>query len=95
MYQGFCNDLMMLMGNLMQWKFRIPSLFKNTLYKLTEKTINDVMTKSEWKKDEVSKTVATVRQYRERLGFSEKWITEFVYQVTLLAKKEPKKKKKE
>ena len=28
MYQGFSNDLMMLMGNLMQWKFRMPSIFK-------------------------------------------------------------------
>ena len=27
MYQGFSNDLMMLMGNLMQWKFRMPSIF--------------------------------------------------------------------
>ena len=26
MYQGFSNDLMMLMGNLMQWKFRMPSI---------------------------------------------------------------------
>ena len=31
MYQGFSNDLMMLMGNLMQWKFRIPLLFKKIL----------------------------------------------------------------
>ena len=32
MYQGFSNDLMMLMGNLMQWKFRMPSIFKKALY---------------------------------------------------------------
>jgi hypothetical protein len=95
MYQGFSNDLMMLMGNLMQWKFRIPSLFKGTLRALTEKSVHDVMTKSNWKKDEVHKTVANVRQYKERLSFSEKWITEFVYNVVLLAKKEPKKKDKE
>ncbi|KAA6328290.1 hypothetical protein EZS27_022795 [termite gut metagenome] len=95
MYQGFSNDLMMLMGNLMQWKFRIPSIFKNTLRGLTEKSVHDVMTKSNWKKDDVRKTVSNVRQYKERLNFSEKWITEFVYNVVLLAKKEPKKKDKE
>ena len=36
MYQGFSNDLMMLMGNLMQWKFRMPSIFKGALRSMTE-----------------------------------------------------------
>ncbi|KAA6319418.1 hypothetical protein EZS27_030684, partial [termite gut metagenome] len=93
MYQGFSTDLMMLMGNLMQWKFRIPSIFKNTLRGLTEKTIHDIMTKSNWKADDIRKTVINVRQYKERLGFSEKWMTEYVHNIVLLAKKEPKEKK--
>ena len=37
MYQGFSQDLMMLMGNLMQWKFRVPSVFKGALRSMTEK----------------------------------------------------------
>mgnify|MGYP000953249751 len=32
----------------------------------------------------------SVRQYNQRLGFSRKWTTDFVYQVVSLAKKEPK-----
>lgn len=28
MYQGFSNDLMMLIGSLMQWKFRVPSFLE-------------------------------------------------------------------
>ncbi len=28
-----------------------------------------------------------VRQYKERLGYSEQWMTEYVYNVVLLAKK--------
>ena len=35
MYQGFSQDLMMLMGNLMQWKFRVPSVFKGALRSMT------------------------------------------------------------
>ena len=66
MYQGFSNDLMMLMGNLMQWKFRMPSIF--------------------------NKTAAAIRQYKERLGYSEQWMTDYVYNIVLLAKKEPKRK---
>ena len=92
MYQGFSNDLMMLMGNLMQWKFRMPSIFKKALYGMTQKTVHDVCTKQVWKADDVHKTAATVRQYKERLGYSEQWMTDYVYNIVLLAKKEPKRK---
>ena len=62
MYQGFSNDLMMLMGNLMQWKFRMPSIFKGALRSMTEKTVHEVCTKAVWKKDDVHKTAMTVRK---------------------------------
>lgn len=90
MYQGFSSDLMMLMGNLMQWKFRMPAIFKKALRSMTEKTVHDVCTKTVWKADDVHKTAAAVRQYKERLGFSEQWMSEYVYNIVLLAKKEPK-----
>ena len=95
MYQGFSNDLMMLMGNLMQWKFRMPSIFKKALYGMTQKTVHDVCTKTVWKADDVHKTAMAVRQYKERLGFSEQWMSEYVYNIVLLAKKEPKHKDEE
>ena len=95
MYQGFSSDLMMLMGNLMQWKFRMPALFKKALRSMTEKTVHDVCTKTVWKADAVHKTAAAVRQYKERLGFSEQWMSEYVYNIVLLAKKEPKHKDEE
>lgn len=92
LYQGFSNDLMMLMGNLMQWKFRMPALFKGALRTMTEKTVHDICTKTVWKKDDVHKTAAAVRQYKERLGYSEQWMTEYVYNIVMLAKKESGKK---
>lgn len=95
LYQGFSNDLMMLMGNLMQWKFRMPSIFSGALRAMTEKTVHEVCTKTVWKKDDVHKTAMAVRQYKERLGYSEQWITEYVYNVIMLAKKESKKKGEE
>ena len=95
MYQGFSSDLMMLMGNLMQWKFRMPAIFKKALRSMTEKTVHDVCTKTVWKADDVHKTAAAVRQYKERLGFSELCMSEYVYKIVLLAKKEPKHKDEE
>ena len=92
MYQGFSNDLMMLMGNLMQWKFRMPGVFKKMLRNMTEKAVHDILTKVDWKDDGVRKTCGNIRQYQHALGYSESWMTEYVYNIVLLAKKEPKPK---
>ena len=80
----------MLMGNLMKFKLRLPSFFKKAIYSMTEKTVNDIFTKNDFKDPGVLKTVVAIRQYDKRLGFSQQWITQFVYQVVMLAKKEPK-----
>lgn len=89
-FQGFSQDLMMLMGNLMKFKLRLPSFMRKALYTMTEKTVSDIFNKNDYKDAGVIKTVMSIRQYDKRLGFSQKWITDFVYQVAMLAKKEPK-----
>ena len=45
MFQGFSQDLMMVIGNLMQWKFRTPGVFKKLLRNMTEKAVHDILTK--------------------------------------------------
>ena len=89
-FQNFTQDLMMLMGNLMKFKLRLPSIFKSALYKMTEKTVDGIFNKNDYNDAAVLKSVVAVRQYNHRLGFSQKWTTDFVYQVVMLAKKEPK-----
>ena len=89
-FQGFTQDLMMLMGNLMKFKLRLPSIFKSALYKMTEKTVDGIFNKNDYTDAAVLKSVVAVRQYNHRLGFTQKWTTDFVYQVVMLAKKEPK-----
>lgn len=88
--QGLLQDLMMLVGNLMKFKLRLPSFFKKAIYAMTEKTVNDIFTKNDYTDAGVMKTVLAIRQYNNRLGFSQKWVTDLVYQVVMLAKKEPK-----
>ena len=92
MFQGFSQELMMLIGNLMQWKFRMPGVFKKLLRGMTEKTIHDILTKPSWKDESVHKTCVSIRRYQQALGYSELWINEYVYNIVLLAKKEPKPK---
>lgn len=91
-FQAFMQDLMMLTGNLMKFKLRLPSFFKKALYTMTEKTINDVFNKNDFSDPGVTKTVLSVRKYNQKLAFSQQWVTDFVYQVVMLAKKEPRKK---
>ncbi len=89
-FQGFSQDLMMLISNLMKFKLRMPGFFKKLIYTMTEKTVNDIYDKNDFSDPGVIKAVMSVRQLNQRLGFSRKWTTDFVYQIVMLAKKEPK-----
>ena len=91
-FQGFTPELMLLTGNLMKFKLRLPGFLKKALYAMTEKTVNEIFNKNDYSDPAVMKSVVAVRQYSQRLGFSQQWITNFVYKVVMLAKKEPKRK---
>jgi hypothetical protein len=91
-FQGFSSDLMMQVGTIMKWKFRVPSFLKKALYTLTEDSIHKIMTNNSWKDEASYKTVFNIRQYQQHLGYSEAWMTEYAYHMIILAKKEPKKK---
>ena len=74
----------------MKFKLRLPSFMKKALYSMTEKTVANLFVKNDYNDPSVIKSVMNVRQYSKRLGFSQKWMTDFVYQVVMLAKKEPR-----
>lgn len=87
-FQGFTQDLMMLLGNLMKFKLRLPSFMKKMLKSMTQKTVHDIFTKNDFKDPGTLQAVVSVRKYNQRLNFSEEWVSGFVYQVVMLAKKE-------
>ena len=91
-FQNFTQELMMLMGNLMKFKLRLPSFLKKAMYSMTEKTVDNIFHKDNYTEPGVMKAVVSVREYSQRLGFSQRWITNFVYTVVMLAKKEPQPK---
>lgn len=85
-FQTYTQDLMMLMGNLMKFKLRLPSFFKNALQSMTQKTVNEIFNKNDYTDPATMKTVVNIRQYAKRLGFSEQWTSDFVFQLVMLAK---------
>jgi hypothetical protein len=87
-FQGFTQELMMLTSNLMKFKLRVPSIFKKTIYAMTEKTISDIFNKNDFSDASVMKAVVDVRKLNQKLNFSQQWVTDFVYRVVMLAKKE-------
>lgn len=89
-FQGFTQELMMLVSNEMKWKFRIPNFLKGALRTMIEKTIHDILTKVNWKDEAERKSAFAVRRYQQTLGFTEPWMSEFVFNVITLAKKERK-----
>lgn len=91
-FQDFTQNLMMAMGQLMQWKLRLPSFFHKALRQMTEKTVHDVLTSNDWKDDGMRRSVAAIRRAQQTLGYSEQWMVEFSHTILMLAKKEPRNK---
>ena len=91
-FQDFSQNLMMAMGQLMQWKLRLPSFFHKALRQMTEKTVHDVLTSNNWKDDGMRRSVVAIRKAQSTLNYSEAWIVEFAHTVLMLAKKEPRNK---
>lgn len=89
-FQRFNESLMMAVSNEMKVTMRIP--FKKMLYAQTKVAITDILTKNEWKDAAMFKAVNEVRQLQHALGYSGQWMTDFVFNVIRLAKKESKKK---
>ena len=87
----FFSEIMMLMGNLMQWKMRLPSFLRGALREMVAKQMHQILTKNDWKDDGVRRTCVSIRKYQSSLGYSEEWMTEYVHTIVMLAKKEPKK----
>lgn len=91
-FQEYLNNLLTVITTLMKWKMQIPSFMKNTLRSATEKTIHDVMNKTSWNKPEIMAAIFNLKKQTETLGFSEMWMSEFMFNLILLAKKEKRKK---
>lgn len=89
-FQNFSQDLLMVVSNLLSYKLRLPSFFKSALRTMTEKAVSDVFNKNDFTDAAVIKSVTAVRKYNQHLAFSQKWIADFVFQVVMLAKKEPR-----
>ena len=90
MFQGFSQELMMLTGNLLKWKFRIPGFLKKAMRQVCEKTVHDILSKEAWNDEGVRKSAHSIRRYKQMLGFSENWMSEYVFNIVTLAKKEQK-----
>ncbi len=88
-FQTFTQDSMMLVSNLMKYKLRIPLIFKNTLKRMVEETVHNILNNNSYTDPGVLKTMVSVRELQQRLGYSEEWIKEFIVTVVMLAKKEP------
>lgn len=94
-FQGFTQDLMMLMGNLMQWKFRLPAFFHKAMRRMVEKQIHEITTRTDWKDDGVRRACISVRKYQAALSYTEAWMTEYVHTTVMLAKKEKRPQNKD
>jgi hypothetical protein len=94
MFQGFSNDLMMVVGDVLKWKLAIPKFFKGAIRSLTDGTVHRVLTKDNFKKADLIPVVQNVRNYQNKLKYSESWMQEYVFSIVILAKSESRKQRK-
>ena len=88
MFQGYSQELVMLVGTLLKWRFRIPSFLKKAMKTMVTNTVHDILTKEVWKDEAQRKSAYSIRRYQQTLGFSEPWTVEYVYNFIVLAKRE-------
>lgn len=88
MFQGYSQELVMLVGTMLKWRFRIPSFLKKAMKTMVTSSVHDIMTKETWKDEAERKSAYSVRRYQQTLGFSEPWTVEYVYNFIVLAKRE-------
>ncbi len=89
-FQDFSQNLLMALGQLMQWKLRLPSFFHKALRQMTEKTVSDILTKNDWSDEAMRRSVMAIRRAQGTLGYSQQWMVEFAHTLLMLAKKEPR-----
>lgn len=88
MFQGYSQELVMLIGTLLKWRFRIPSFLKKAMRTMITNTVHDIFTKDVWKDESTRKSVFSIRKYQQTLGFSESWTSTYAYHFIILAKRE-------
>ena len=88
MFQGYSQELIMLVGTMLKWRFRIPSFLKKAMRAMVQNSVHDIFTKEDWNDEATRKSVYSVRRYQKTLGFSENWTIEYVYNFIVLAKRE-------
>lgn len=91
-FQNFAQNLLMVITNMNQWKLRAALLVKKVLLSVVKSSVNDIMTKNEWKDNGLRKTCVSIRKSSQSLGFSPEWMTEYAFRILLLARKQPKQK---
>ncbi|MCR5313090.1 MAG: hypothetical protein K6E54_05495 [Bacteroidaceae bacterium] len=89
-FQGFSQEIIMLMSNRLNLKMRIPNFLGGLLKRVTNNEVHEVLTNNNWSDDNTRRSAASIKRYQQMLGFSEKWIQNYVYNIIILAKKEPK-----
>lgn len=89
-FQGFSQEIIMLMSTRLNLKMRIPSIFGKLIKKMVNNEVHEVLTSNSFADDASRRSCASIRKYQQMLGFSEQWIKDYVYNIIILAKKAPK-----
>ena len=87
-----CKNINQMQGFLFNFQGFTQELMMLAGNMMTQKTVRDILEKDDWKDPSAYKAALTVRRYQHTLGYSQQWVTDYVFHLLVLVKKEKKPK---
>lgn len=90
LFGNFTNDLVTHLYTESQWKFMGAMLVRVMLRSTVKASVQRMMTKTSWKDSQTTMVVQKLKASATTLGYSNEWMSDFVYQILIQSKKSQK-----
>lgn len=85
-FQSLMQDLMTAVPLDAQVGLRLPMVFRKWIKSMIAESVHKISSNGEFKNADLIKSAVGVRTYKEKLHFSEKWLTDICYVYVILAR---------
>jgi hypothetical protein len=85
-FQSLMQDVMMAVSLDVQVGLRLPLVFRKWMKSMIQESVHKIVTSADFKNPDLIKSAINVRTYKEKLHFSEDWLTDVCFVYIILAR---------
>lgn len=85
-FQSLMQDVMMAVSLDVQVGLRLPLVFRKWMKSMIQESVHKIVTSGDFKNPDLIKSAINVRTYKEKLHFSEDWLTDVCFVYIILAR---------